>query len=68
MMRAPNGRLVSRRSMERYGEAIRLYETTAESLKSIAGRLGLNYVSLGGFVRRNFPELVERRNGTRERA
>ncbi len=68
MMRAPNGRLVSRRSMERYGEAIRLYETTAESLKSIAGRLGLNYVSLGGFIRRNFPELVERRNGTRERA
>lgn len=60
MMRAPNGRLVSRRSMERYGEAIRLYETTAESLKSIAGRLGLNYVSLGGFVRRNFPELIER--------
>lgn len=60
MMRAPNGRLVSRRSMERYGEAIRLYETTAESLKSIAGKLGLNYVSLGGFIRRNFPELIER--------
>ena len=60
MMRAPNGRLVSRRSMERYGEAIRLYETTAESMKSIAGKLGLNYVSLGGFIRRNFPELIER--------
>jgi len=60
MMRAPNGRLVSRRSMERYGEALRLYESTDESLKSIAGRLGLTYNSLGGFLRRNFPELIER--------
>ena len=60
MMRAPNGRLISRRSMELYGEALRLYESTDESLKSIAGQLGLNYVSLGGFIRRNFPELIER--------
>ena len=27
---------------------------------SIARRLGLNYNSLGGFVRRNFPELIEK--------
>lgn len=67
MMRASNGRLVSRRSMERYGEAVRLYETTAEDLKSIAGRLGLTYNSLGGFIRRNFPELITRHNGMRER-
>lgn len=58
MMRAPNGRSVSRRSMEKYAEAVGLYETTAEPLKSIARRLGLNYNSLGGFVRRNFPELI----------
>ena len=58
MMRAPNGRSVSRRSMEKYAEAVGLYETTAEPLKTIARRLGLNYNSLGGFVRRNFPELI----------
>lgn len=58
MMRAPNGRSVSRRSMEKYAEAVGLYETTAEPLKSIARRLGLNYNSLSGFVRRNFPELI----------
>ena len=60
MMRASNGRSVSRRSMEKYAEAVGLYETTAEPLKSIARRLGLNYNSLGGFVRRNFPELIEK--------
>ena len=60
MMRASNGRSISRRSMEKYAEAVGLYETTAEPLKSIARRLGLNYNSLGGFVRRNFPELIEK--------
>lgn len=66
MMRAPNGRSVSRRSMEKYAEALRLYETTDEELKSIARRLGLNYNSLGGFVRRNFPELILRRRQNTE--
>lgn len=61
MTRAANGRTVSRRSMEKYAEAIRLYETTDEDLKSIALRLGLTYNSLGGFLRRNFPELIARR-------
>ena len=60
MMRASNGRSISRRSMEKYAEAVGLYETTAEPLKSIARRRGLNYNSLGGFVRRNFPELIEK--------
>ena len=58
MMRAPNGRSVSRRSMEKYAEAVGLYETTAEPLKSIARRLGLNYNSLSGFIRRNYPALI----------
>lgn len=66
MMRAPNGRSVSRRSMEKYAEALRLYETTGEELKSIARRLGLNYNSLGGFIRRNFPELILRRRQSTE--
>lgn len=63
MTRTENGRTVSRRSMEKYAEAIRLYETTDENLRSIALRLGLTYNSVGGFLRRNFPELIARRNG-----
>ena len=66
MMRASNGRSVSRRSMEKYAEALRLCETTGEELKSIARRLGLNYNSLGGFIRRNFPELILRRRQNTE--
>lgn len=57
-----DGRRVSVQSSEKYAEAIRLYETTTESLKSIAKRLGLVYVSLGNYVRRNHPELIEKHN------
>lgn len=63
MTKAAGGKLVSRRSQEKYAEAIRLYETTPDSLKSIAARLGLVYKSLGGYVRRNHPEVLERRRG-----
>ncbi len=56
-----DGRRVSVKSSEKYAEAVRLYATTSESLKSIAGRLGLVYVSLGNYIRRNHPELIERR-------
>lgn len=55
-MRIDNGRHVSRRSEEKYTEAINLYRTTTETLKSIAVRLGLTYNSLSGYVRRNHPE------------
>lgn len=58
MTTRPDGKQVLRRSMERYAEAIRLYETTGEPLKSIARKLALPYASLGGFVRRNYPELL----------
>lgn len=58
MVRTDSGGVMSRGSMERYGEAIRQYETTPESLKSIARRLGLNDCSLGQFIRRHFPEAV----------
>lgn len=56
MMRIENGRCVSRRSETKYAEAIALYSTTTESLKSIAVRLGLTYNSLSGYIRRNHPE------------
>lgn len=58
----PNGKRVSARSMEKYAGAIRLYETTEESLRSIARRLGLVYNSISGFIRRNCPESIERHN------
>lgn len=61
MARGADGRAVLRRSREKYAEAIRLYETTDEPLKSIAQRLHLTYNSLGGYLRRNYPELVARR-------
>lgn len=62
MIKTENGRLVSARSMERYKEALHLYETTDESLNAIARRCGLNSISFGGFIRRNYPELTERRS------
>ena len=62
MTSTPDGRLVSVRSMEKYAEAIRLYETTGEPLRSIARRLGLVYNSIFGFIRRNCPESTERHN------
>lgn len=59
MTRLPDGRLVSARSAKKYEEAIRLYESTTESLKSIARRLGLVYNSIFGFIRRNRPDVIE---------
>lgn len=59
MARTKSGRMVSRKSMEKYAEAVRLYGTTTESLKSLARRFGLNDCSLGQFIRRHFPELTE---------
>lgn len=58
MVRARNGKTVLRRSEEKYAEAIRIYETTAESLKSISKRLGLTYNSIRGYISRNYPEAV----------
>lgn len=58
MKKTDNGKLVSHRSLERYKEAMHAYETTAESVKSIARRFGLNDCSLGQFIRRQFPEMV----------
>ena len=45
---------------EKYAEAVRLYATTPDTLKSIARQLGLVYNSLSGYIRRNYPELAER--------
>lgn len=63
MIRTLGGKRISRRSMEKYAEAIQLYESTEEDLRSIAARLGLVYNSLGGFIRRNFPHLIKKHAG-----
>ena len=62
MIRTSDGKVVSNRSAEKYAEALRIYATTSESLKSIAKRLGLTYNSVGGFIRRNYPEAIEKHN------
>ena len=59
MMKTDNGSIVSRRSMEKYREAIHLYGTTTESLKSLARRFEVNDCSLRQFIQRHFPELPE---------
>lgn len=64
MKRSDNGKKVLRRSEEKYAEVIRLYTTSTESLKSIAQRLGLNEKSVGGYLRRNYPELIRKHTRT----
>ena len=59
MVKTTNGRMMSGGSMAKYGEAVRLYGTTAGSLKSLARRFGVNECSLRNFIKRHFPEAVE---------
>ncbi len=56
MTRLSNGRLVKASSFEKYRDAVNDYATSADSLKSIAERHGLVYVSLLGYINRNCPE------------
>ena len=58
--RAANGKIVACQSEDKYAEAVRLYASTPEPLKMIAQRLGLVYNSLGGYVRRNYPEAKQK--------
>lgn len=60
MIKNKDGKYVSKQAAEKYAEAINLYETTTEDLKSIASRLGIVYNSLGGFIRRNCPEVNQK--------
>lgn len=64
MMTLTNGRQVLKRSYDKYAAAISDYADTTDSLRAIALRHGLTYNSLSGFVRRNLPELIERRKTT----
>ncbi len=62
MTHLTNGKRISTRCMDKYGEAIRLYKTTEEPLLSIANRLGLVYNSLFNFIRRNYPKTTNTHN------
>lgn len=62
MTRRANGKLVRRRSEEKYAAAIHEYATTTEPLKSIARRYGIVYNSIMGYVIRNCPDERERHN------
>lgn len=61
MKKTENGKTVSAKSMEKYKEALQLYATTSESVKSLARRFGFNECSFVQFVKRHFPELHEQR-------
>lgn len=58
IVRIDNGKNVSLGCKEKYAEAIRLYATTGDGLRSIAERLGLVYKTVDGFIRRNYPEAI----------
>lgn len=61
MTTLPNGRQVLKRSYLRYLPAIEDYATTADTLKTIAERHNIPYNSLAGFIRRNLPDLIEKK-------
>lgn len=61
MVKKDNGGMALGRSMEKYGEAMHLYGTTTENLKSLAKRFGVNHCALRQFIQRHFPELMEQR-------
>lgn len=62
MVRTDDGKVMSRHSMEKYGEAVRLYGTTTEGIKSLARRFSVNDCALRDFIKRHFPELIEQHN------
>lgn len=59
MVKTDKGNVMSRHSMGKYAEALQLYATTTESIKSLARRFGFNDCAFGQFIRRHFPELHE---------
>lgn len=60
MKKRENGGVMAPHSMEKYKEALHLYATTTESVKSLARRFGFNDCSFGQFIKRQFPELHEK--------
>ncbi len=63
MVKTAGGKSMACHSLEKYKEAVHLYGTTSDSLNSIASRCGLNNCALRDFLKRHYPELVEKRRG-----
>lgn len=59
MVKTDKGGMMSHRSMGKYAEALQLYATTTESIKSLARRFGFNDSAFRQFIRRHFAELYE---------
>ena len=57
----PNGKECTKASWAMFGEAVEAYLNTDESINEISKRFNLHSTSLGNFLRRKFPEAVERR-------
>ncbi len=49
----------NKRLKPEYAEALLLYATTTEPLKSITDRLGLDYMNVGHYMRYNYPAVIE---------
>lgn len=62
MTNLPNGKRGLARSAQKYKEAIQIYQTSTETLKSISERLNIPYKSLSGYIRRNHPDVIEIHN------
>lgn len=60
MSRDKNGKAMKQDVQRKYAEAVHLYSTTTETLKSICARLGVNATSACGYIRRHCPEVSER--------
>lgn len=60
MKKSERGGVMAPHSMDKYSEALQAYATSAESIKSLARRYGLNDCAFGQFIRRQFPELHEK--------
>lgn len=58
-VKTDHGGVMSHHSMGKYAEALQLYSTTTESVRSIARRFGFNDCAFGQFIKRHFPELHE---------
>lgn len=67
MVRTAGGGMMAQHSLEKYREAMHLYGTSTDSLKSIARRSGVNDCSLRDFIKRHYPELMEQRRQLLER-
>ena len=54
------GNVVYKCSLNKYKEAIEMYKHSNLTLKEIAEKQGLVYISLGQYLRRNYPGLIAR--------